>query len=72
MTDDQRDARNVKKHLRNLCVTVKNFIALMDTEMTKPGTAERGSRISRLANDLEFHNDTARHFGLGEKLRKGT
>lgn len=61
----QRQARELKKHLRDLTVCVTQCLAALDAEMLKPSTPERGSRIARISNALNLQNDIARRFGLG-------
>lgn len=61
-----RDARNLKKHLRDLTATVKICLEHLDAEMAKPSSPERGGKIARISNALNLQNDIARRFGLGE------
>lgn len=68
MTPEQREIRELKKHLKYLVTITTQFIAQLDIEMRQPSTLERGSRIARMSNCLEMAKDRARHFGLGEKL----
>lgn len=63
------NSKEYKKHLRQLVAAVKYYIKVMDEEMKKPQSYERGKMISILVNELQLANDQARHFGLGEKLK---
>lgn len=67
----KREIRNLKKHLKELTTTVRRCIDALDAELQKPSSVERGSRIAAITNALELANDSARHFGLGEPLKKG-
>lgn len=62
--------RELKKHLRVLSAAVTAHLAALDAEMKKPESRERGSRIAKLANDLDFANDRVRYFALGVDYRK--
>lgn len=64
---ERRKNRELTKHLRDLTDTVKICLASLDAEMAKPSSPERGGRIARISNALNFQNDIARRFGLGEK-----
>lgn len=70
MTDEQRNARNVKKYLRALCGSVTQHLTALDAEMNQPPTLDRGKHIAAIANALEIAKEEAWYFGLGEKLRK--
>lgn len=65
-----QEAREQQKHFRQLCKCVIAHLALMDVEMLKPSTPERGKRIATLCGGLEVANDIALRFGLGLE-RKG-
>lgn len=62
-----REARELKKHLRDLTNTVTQCLAAYDAEMAKPSSPERGGRIAKISNALNLQNDIARRFGLGER-----
>lgn len=62
-----RQARELRKHLRDLTATVKICLEHLDAEMAKPSSPERGGKIARISNALNLQNDIARRFGLGEK-----
>jgi hypothetical protein len=38
--------------------------------MAKQSTYERGQRIAKITNFLEWEKDYASHFGLGKSLRR--
>lgn len=58
------------KALQALCKTVQVFVALLDAEMKLEPSRERGGRIAKLTNALEFANDVARLDGLGVRPNK--
>lgn len=62
----------LRKHLKTLTSNVGRFLYLLDQEMLKPSTPERGKRIAERMNELNFANDQARYFGLGIDFRKDT
>lgn len=64
----KRDAARYRKQLQALTGAVKMVLDQMDELMKGPSTVERGRAIGRLMGQLEYANDSARHFGLGEKL----
>ena len=64
------EERNLRKYLKELTSAVTGFIVALDTEMQTPESHERGNRIALLANKLDLANDMARHFGLGQSLKK--
>jgi hypothetical protein len=64
----QKQNREYKKALKILTRTVKSFIELLDAEMKKPSSFERGKRIASWCNAAEMTNDKIRHFTLREKL----
>jgi len=63
-----RENRNLKKHLKSLVVMTTKVLRAMDAEMELPAGYQRGARIGRIMGALEMAKDSARHFGLGEKL----
>lgn len=65
------EIREQKAHFVKLCQFVVAHLALMDVEMLKPSSPERGKRIAKLCGGLEMANDIALRFGLGLE-RKGT
>lgn len=60
MTPEQK----LRKDLKDLTGFVKDFLVLLDHEMTKPSSVERGQRIGQLARRLEMKNDMVRRFTL--------
>lgn len=67
VTDDQRQLRAVKRHLRDLTRRVAEFLDAIDIEMAKPSSPDRGKRIAKICNVLNLSNDTAKRFGLGQQ-----
>lgn len=65
-------ATKERKYLKALTVTVEKAIRAIDEEMKKPSTFERGQRISRIMNHLEFQNDLAKRYGLDFKPPAGS
>jgi hypothetical protein len=59
-----------KKALETLAKNVICAIYLIDEEMKKPSTPDRGKRIAKITNMLEFENDRALHFGLEYSFKK--
>lgn len=43
---------------------VKDYLVLIDAEMRKASSPERGSRIAQLSNKLQMKNDMVRRFAL--------
>ena len=70
MTDTERELRKVRKYLRELTRNVSAAITLLDDAMKGASTVERGRKVAAVCNALEFANDSARRFGLGETLKK--
>src|SRR3990167_5402526 len=66
----KKEFRNLKEHLTNLTVSVRNFLVMFDREMKSEKSPDRGKKMAKLANELEFYNDEARYFGLGIDYRK--
>ena len=72
MTPEQREIRELKKHLSALTTNVREYLNALDAVMKVPGAPpERGQQIALLSNSLEMANVQARHFGLGIDLRTG-
>ena len=57
-----------KKALKEHCNNVEEFIKKFDELMKLPSTHERGQKMAKLINALQFSNDSIKHFQLGEKL----
>ena len=70
MTAEQREAREVKKHLRNLVSVCEQAVKAIDAEMERPSTPERGKRIAAITNFLETNKDLAKRFGLNLRPKK--
>ena len=60
---------SLKKHLRALSAAVTEHLRALDAEMALPDGRERGERIARLANQLDYANDRVRYFALGVDYR---
>jgi hypothetical protein len=69
VTPDQREIRNLKRHLKGLTVQVMGAIARIDALMKQPESVLRGKQIAEVTNALEMTNDGARYFGLGVNFR---
>jgi hypothetical protein len=64
------EAKRLRAHLTGLTQAVARAIKVIDAEMAKPSTPDRGKTIARCTNALEMANDSARYFGLGIDFRK--
>jgi hypothetical protein len=62
-----KDHRKMLKVFNNLSDGVKTFLAVLDEEMKKPSSYERGVRIAKLCNEMEMFNDRIRMFTLKRK-----
>lgn len=61
----RRQAREARAAGVKLTLAVRRAVILIDAEMAKPSTSERGSRIAKITNELELANDLARlEFGI--------
>lgn len=67
ISGEQRQIRNLKRHLRDLTRDVGACLKALDAEMVKPSTPERGQRLAAICNALNLSNDMAKRFGLGQK-----
>ena len=67
LVDRAAEAKKLRKALTNLTGYVHSFLILLDYEMKKPSTPERGRRIADLANKLELKNDMITRFTLNKK-----
>lgn len=65
LLDAQAKVRGLKKQLQGLALESSLVIREIDEEMAKPPSAERGSRLAKITNLLNFETDAALHFGLG-------
>jgi hypothetical protein len=62
----------MRKHLKDLAFAVALAIRDIDTEMKLPPSNERGKKIAKITNKLEFQNDIALHLALGYSFKKIT
>lgn len=69
-TNENRELREARKHLRDLTSMVARAIAAIDAEMKRPASNERGARIAQITNALELENDIAKRFGLSNRTAK--
>lgn len=60
----EKEAKMLRKELRQLTEFVKDYIVLLDDAMRQPEGVERGKRIAALSNKLQFKNDSVRRFVL--------
>ena len=72
VTPEQREIRNLKKHLRGLTTQVIDTIARLDRIMKMPESNLRGKLVAEATNALEMTNDGARYFGLSIDFRTDT
>lgn len=69
ITPDQREIKNLKKHLRGLTAQVMTTISRIDSIMKMPESPLRGKMVAEAMNALEMTNDGARYFALGVDFR---
>ena len=69
ITLEQREIKNLKKHLRGLTAQVMTTVASIDRLMTMPESPTRGKLVAEAMNALEMSNDGARYFALGVDYR---
>jgi hypothetical protein len=67
ITAEQREVRNLKRHLRLLSAAVKVSLDALDETMTKAPTHERGRRVASICNGLDMARQMADRFGLGKR-----
>lgn len=67
---DTKHGKYYEGQLRELTQTVTRVASALDQEMRRPSSFERGKRIAKIINALEWANDCARHFGLGIPLKE--
>jgi hypothetical protein len=65
---NRKEALKYRKALKELVDGVNIAIEAMDVEMKKPSTLERGKKVARICNFLDYKKDEVRFFTLGEKL----
>lgn len=66
----RKEALRLRHDLKSLVCEVQIYIAHVDDLMKQPATVRRGQLQGKAINYLEMAVDKARHFGLGESLRK--
>ena len=54
-----RSEREIRAALKGLIITVQQVLKLIDKEMVKPSTPERGSHIAKIMNHLDMQNQLA-------------
>jgi len=64
----RRELRSIRFQLSSLVASVSEAVAALDLVFGNE-LGERGSKLAVIVSRLEFANDTARHFGLGEPLK---
>ena len=69
LTSEQREIKNLKKHLRGLTTQVMATICRVDKIMKMPESPLRGKMVAEAMNALEMSNDGARYFALGVNFR---
>lgn len=62
--------KKLRRKLAEVAGQVRTFLALLDAEMAKPSTVERGRRIAELCNRLSVYNDGVRYFWCNVDFRK--
>ena len=67
----RKKVREQHKALADLVSCVEQFLKLLDQEMKKPSSLERGRKIAQLATALEIAKDSARFGALGIDFRTG-
>lgn len=67
--DAKRNYKTVEG--KALLAAVREFLRLLDEEMKKPSSNERGGNIGRLASSLELAADRYDLFGEKDRRRKG-
>ena len=71
----EKELKAMHKAFKTYTSFVKDVIVLVDDEMRKPSSPERGSRIAKLMNQLSIQTDSVRRFTLeldwnGRPLKK--
>jgi hypothetical protein len=62
----EQERKHYRLALKKLIATVEAYVSHMDVLMKQPFTTdERGRRIAKAINELEFANDIAKRFGIG-------
>jgi Na+/phosphate symporter len=68
--NSSKEIKKLKKNLLSLTIAIKECLNRLDVEMKNPSCLERGKRIAKICNNLEFANDHARYFVLDIDYRK--
>ncbi len=63
-TTPERQLANMHKAFKTYTSFVKDGIVLVDDEMRRPSSPERGGRIAQLMNQLNLQTDAVRRFTL--------
>lgn len=58
-------ANKHEQGLKDLTLAVVDFLATLDAVMSEPSSPERGSKVAKLSNALNWANDSAMNFALG-------
>ena len=64
MLTPEKQLKSMHKAFKVYSGFVKDVIVLVDDEMKKPSSPERGSRIAKLMNQLSLQTDSVRRFTL--------
>lgn len=67
LSEDQKELRNLRKHLRNLVARCEFTTQALDIEMAKPSTEARGKTIAMICNHLNLQTDIARRYALAKR-----
>lgn len=65
-----RECKEAKRYLRLLIKSVEAYVKMVDAEMKKPSSVERGERIAELTNSLDMSKDIAKRFGVPDGRKK--
>ncbi len=69
-TRGEWDARKLRRSVESLSLTIEQVIQLIDAEMKKPSSVERGKKIAKIMNGLSYCNEWALTFTLGLTSRQ--
>ena len=69
MTEEGKQLRETRHHLRNLVNSVRGYLIYMDSVMKGPSNAERGKAIAKAANSLDMSAQIASRYGLNKGRR---
>lgn len=58
-------ANKYEQGLKDLTLAVVDFLAVLDAVMSEHSSPERGSKVAKLSNALNWANDAAMNFALG-------